>query len=78
MIMFSNCILREEDGYQCPGKNDENCDGCAYNYNDEHWIYGAIGAGIWALICICILIAVILTSPIWLLAILFERINRNG
>ena len=73
--MFSNCILRPEDGYQCPGRSPKNCEGCAYYYKGSIAEI-IIGMAIWAVVLIGLFAAMIITSPFWLFVILFEKVQR--
>jgi len=74
-MLNSNCILRPEDGYRCPGRSPENCDGCAYYYKGS-FLGTLAGLAIWALMLIGFFASIIITSPLWLIAGLIEKIQR--
>ena len=73
--MTTDCILREEDGLDCPGPDPERCRTCAYHYKEGVivWLFGTIT---WIIISIAILLGIIITSPLWLIAGLIEKVNR--
>jgi len=72
--MFSNCILREEDKYKCPGKTDRNCKACPYYYRGSLSIR-ILGFFIGFLFIVSLIIGFIVASPFILLAILCEALD---
>ncbi len=72
--MFSNCILREEDGYTCPGQSKDHCKICPYYYRGS---LPAVICGffIGALMIVSIIAGAILAVPFILIGILFEAID---
>lgn len=69
------CILREEDEFQCPGRSEENCANCPYGcyMGPAGYFFRAL---IWGVFAIIIITCGIITSPLWLISGLVEKIQR--
>jgi len=73
--MFSNCILREEDGYYCnKSKTDKECIGCPYYY--EGGFFSILVGG---LFLIFLLVIICLVSLIFLpISLVIDLIRKLG
>lgn len=74
--MFSNCILREEDGYHCDKTPSGKCVGCSYYYKGNLFTDLA-GFLFW---CSFILVVAIVSIPLFVFSVILEgifKISKN-
>lgn len=70
--MFSDCILREEDGYHCDKKPTDECIGCSYYYKGN-LLTDFVGFLFW---CSFLFVAAIVSIPLFVFSIIAEGILK--